>query len=193
MPDISSVASPRDARRRLPWLSLWPGLAQIWAGQEWLGLMLAIAFAANLNLALLTRALWNELAPPMATGFFSSAAALTWLAAMAYTLWWTCRLHPALHEAEAERLYREALVCYLQGRWHDARMLCEQALARNEADADTLLQLALTLARLGQPNDARRALRECAEHDAAGKWRWEIDRITKALASQGQAPATSLT
>ena len=48
--------------KRLPiaLLTAWPGLAQIWTGQEVLGLILAAVFAATLNLAIVSRFLWTE-------------------------------------------------------------------------------------------------------------------------------------
>ena len=41
-------------------LSVWPGMAQIWSGKDVLGLILAVAFAATLNLALVSRFIWTE-------------------------------------------------------------------------------------------------------------------------------------
>ena len=55
-------------------LSVWPGLAQIWSGRDVVGLMMAIAFAAALNLALISRYIWTEAFPPGWTGFFAVLA-----------------------------------------------------------------------------------------------------------------------
>ncbi|MFO0890297.1 MAG: hypothetical protein U0790_14290 [Isosphaeraceae bacterium] len=60
-------------------LTLWPGLAQIWTGQEVLGLMLAALFAATLNLAIVARFLWVESFHAGWADLFGSAALLTWL------------------------------------------------------------------------------------------------------------------
>src|SRR4051812_39520465 len=94
-------------------LSLWPGLPQIWSGQEVLGLILAALFAATLNLALVTRFIWTESFAPGWAGFFAALAILTWVAALAYTLWWIWRCHPERHRADIDRLYREAMEAYL--------------------------------------------------------------------------------
>ena len=47
-------------RFRIVALSVWPGLAQIWSGQEVLGLLLGLFFASALNLAIVSRWIWIE-------------------------------------------------------------------------------------------------------------------------------------
>lgn len=162
-------------------LSVWPGLAQIWSGQEVLGLILAAFFAVALNLALLSRFVWTEAFPAGYAGFFAVGASLTWLAALGYTLWWAWRCHPERHAAEIDRLYREALDHYLQGRWNEARRRLEQVLTPDENDADALMQLGTLYVRTGQPALARRAFRQCLEQDGGGKWRWEVGRALARL------------
>jgi tetratricopeptide (TPR) repeat protein len=169
------------ARFGLALLSLWPGLAQIWTGQEVLGLILAGLFAAMLNLSVLTHLVWTEAVPPGWPAFFGAAAAGTWVATLGYTAWWLWRCHPEQHRQEIDRLYRDALELYLQGRWADARRRCEQLLARDEDDADALFQLGLIHARSGQPGPARQAFRQCLDRDAAGKWRWEVEQALQML------------
>ncbi len=56
-------------------LSFWPGVPQIWAGQEVLGLILAILFAATVNLAVVSRFIWTELFHPSWSIFFAAMAA----------------------------------------------------------------------------------------------------------------------
>ncbi len=162
-------------------LSLWPGLAQIWSGQEVLGLMLAALFAATLNLAVLTQFLWTDAFASGWPAFFAALAMITWLAAMGYTLWWVWRCHPERHRTEIDRLYREALGHYLQGRWNDARRLFEQILAMDETDADALMQLGSLFVRTGQHGLARQTFRQCLELDQGAKWRWEIGQALARL------------
>lgn len=166
-------------------LSVWPGLPQIWSGQELLGLFLAALFALGLNLAIVARFLWTDALPSGSAGFFAASAALTWLAGLGYTLWWAWRCHPERHRAEIDRLYRESLDHYLQGRWNEARRRLEQVLAMDETDADALMQLGTLFVRTDQPGLARRAFRQCLELEAGVKWRWEIGR---ALAKLGEEP-----
>jgi tetratricopeptide (TPR) repeat protein len=162
-------------------LSVWPGLAQIWTGQEVLGLLLAAFFAATLNLAILTQTVWTEMLTPALASFLSALAVLTWILALAYTVWWLWRCHPDRYHEQIEGLYREALECYLQGRWNDARRRLEQILARDDGDADALMQLGSLFVRTDQPSLARRAFRQCLEQEGGAKWRWEIERALSRL------------
>lgn len=155
-------------------LSVWPGLPQIWTGQEWLGLLLAGLFAFTLNLAILTQFVWTEMLSPGVSSFLAALAAIHWLAALGYTAWWLWRCHPKRYAPDIERLYREASELYLQGQWNEARALYEQVLALDETDADALMQLGTLYLRTDQPTLARRAFRQCLELENGSKWRWEI-------------------
>ena len=162
-------------------LSLWPGLPQIWSGQEVLGLLMAAMFAASLNLAVVSRYIWTDAFDAGWSGFFASLAVLTWAAGLAYTLWWVWRCHPERHRADIDRLYREAVAQYLQGRWNESRSLFERVLSMDETDADALMQLGTLLLRTEQPAQARRAFRQCLELEGGAKWRWEIGRALSGL------------
>jgi tetratricopeptide (TPR) repeat protein len=166
-------------------LNVWPGLAQIWSGQEVLGLILAALFAATLNLAIVGRFLWTGLFPPAITAFFAALAVMTWTCALAYTLWWVWRCHPERFTGDIDRLYREALEHYLQGRWDDARRGFEQVLTLDETDADALMQLGALYLRTDQPALARRAFRQCLELEGGAKWRWEITQALGRLDEAG--------
>jgi tetratricopeptide (TPR) repeat protein len=171
------------ARNWIIVLSLWPGLAQIWSGQEALGLMLAAMFAVAVNLAILARFVWTEAFPTGAATFLSALAAVGWVATAGYTAWWTLRCHPERHREEIEVLHREALEAYLQRRWDDARCACERIVAMDENDADALMQLGRIHVRSGRPELARSALRQCLALDAGQKWRWEIAGVLAADAA----------
>ncbi len=158
-------------------LSAWPGLPQIWSGQEALGLFLATFFAVVLNLALVSRFVWTDLVGPVWVGFFGTSAALTWCVSLIYTLWWIFRCHPDRHRIEIDRLYRESLEAYLGGRWNEARNGWERILTMDDTDADAFMQLGVLYVRTGQEVSARRAFRQCLELEAGGKWRWEIQQI----------------
>lgn len=158
-------------------LSFWPGLPQVWSGQEVLGLFLASLFAILLNLALVSRYVWTEMFSPTITQFVGFAAAITWVASLLYTLWWIWRCHPERHKVEIDKLYREALEAYLCGRWNDARRRWEKILAMDDTDADVFMQLGVLYVRTGQELSARRAFRQCLELDSVGKWHWEIEQI----------------
>ena len=162
-------------------LSLWPGLAQIWSGQEALGLLLAGLFGVALNGAILTRFVWTEALPPAGSAFAASVAAITWVSGLVYTLWWLWRCHPEGYRGEIDRLYREAMGLYLQGRWDEARRNLETLLARDESDADALIQLATIYAKSGQKALAVRSFRQCLDVEGGSKWRWEVEQALAGL------------
>lgn len=162
-------------------LSVWPGLAQIWTGQEVLGIILASLFASTLNLAIVARCIWTEAFPPGWGDFFATLAFLTWMAGFAYTMWWVWLCHPDKHRREIERLFQDALEAYLQGRWNDSRRRLERILAMDETDADALMQLGTLYVRTQQPVLARRAFRQCLEVERGAKWRWEIQQALARL------------
>ncbi len=167
-------------------LSLWPGLPQIWSGQEVLGLILAALFAVMLNLAMVARFIWTESFAPGWPGFFMALVVCHWLACLGYTLWWIWLFHPERHRAEIDRLYLEATEAYLQGRWNESRRQFERILAMDETDADALMQLGTLYVRSEQPALARRAFRQCLELEGGAKWRWEIHQT---LARLGEGPS----
>jgi hypothetical protein len=154
-------------------------LAQIWTGQEVLGLILASVFAITVNAALISQWVWLEAATPSSRAFLYLAGALSWLFSMIYTIWWSWRCHPEQHRAEVEKLIRDALQYYLQGRWNEARLCCEQVLCRDESDADALMQLGMIHLRAGHPTLARQTFRQCLETEAGSKWRWEINQVLR--------------
>jgi hypothetical protein len=170
-------------------LSLWPGLPQIWSGQEVLGLILGSFFATTLNLALVARFVWTESFAPGWSGFFAALASCLWLSSFGYTLWWVWLLHPEGHRGEIDGLFREAAEAYLQGRWQEARLRFERIVAIDDTDADALMLLGTLFVRTDQPSLARRAFRQCLETERGGKWRWEVQQ-TLARLSEGPPPSS---
>lgn len=164
---------------RRKWIGLlcfWPGLAQIWTGQEVLGLLLASLFAATLNLAVVARWIWIEAFPPSWADFLAVSAVLSWTVGFGYTVWWVWLCHPERHRREIERLFQESLEAYLRGRWNEARKGIERILAMDDTDADALMQLGSIHLRANRPDLARRAFRQCLEQEGGAKWRWEVER-----------------
>jgi len=170
-------------RFRIVALSIWPGLAQIWLGQEVLGLLLALFFASALNFCIVFRWIWHEAFAPEWSDFLATLAFFSWLTSLGYTVWWVGLCHPDRHRQEIERLFREAHEAYLQGRWAESKRRIERILARDENDADALMQLGSLYVRTHQPALARHSFLHCLESKGGAKWRWEIQR---ALAKLGE-------
>ena len=144
-------------------LSFWPGLAQIWSGQEILGILLGVFFASAVNVAVTGRWIWPEALPSGWTDFFATLAGVTWLASLTYTTWWVRFCHPDRHRIEIDRLFRESHEAYLQGLWGESRRRIERILAMDESDSDALMQLGALYVRTNQPTLARRTFRQCLE------------------------------
>jgi uncharacterized protein HemY len=138
----------------------------------------------TLNLAATARWIWSEAFAPGLSSLFVVLALLTWFLTFLYTIWWVWLCHPERHRREIERLFRDAMEAYLQGRWNDSRKRIERILALDETDAEALLHLGTLYARLQQPTHARRAFRQCLEVESGAKWRWEIQQ---ALAQLGDS------
>ena len=170
-------------RFRIVALSAWPGLAQIWSGQEVLGLLLGVFFASAVNLAIVSRWIWIDAFATGLSDFLAVLAGFSWLMSFGYTVWWIGLCHPDRHRQEIERLFREAQETYLQGRWSESKKRIERILARDESDADALMQLGSLYVRTREPSMARRAFLQCLESSQGAKWRWEIQR---ALARLGE-------
>jgi hypothetical protein len=168
-------------RFRIVFLSIWPGLPQIWSGQEVLGLLLALFFASTLNLAIVSRWIWNEGFTPGSSEFLATLAFFSWMMSLGYTVWWVGLCHPDRHRQEIDRLFREAHEAYLQGRWTEAKGRIERILARDESDADALMQLGSLYVRTHQLTMARQAFMQCLESNGGVKWRWEIERAMARL------------
>jgi hypothetical protein len=168
-------------RFRIMALSVWPGLAQIWSGQEVLGLLLGVFFASALNLAIVARYIWLEAFATGLSDFLATLALFSWLMSFGYTIWWVGLCHPDRHRQEIEQLFREAQEAYLQGRWSESKKRIERILARDEADADALMQLGTLYVRTREPSMARRAFVQCLESSQGAKWRWEIQRAMARL------------
>jgi hypothetical protein len=161
-------------RFRIVALSVWPGLAQVWSGQEVLGLLLGCFFASAVNLAIVSRWIWVDAFATGLSDFLATLAGFSWLMTFGYTVWWIGLCHPDRHRQEIERLFREAQEAYLQGRWSDSKNRIERILARDETDADALMQLGSLYIRTREPSLARRAFLQCLESSQGSKWRWEI-------------------
>lgn len=166
-------------------LSVWPGLPQVWLGEELLGLALAGLFAVALNLALAARFLWTEALDPTWAQFVGALAAATWALSLAYTLWWLWRCHPEPHRETIDHHFRAAVELYLQGRWAESRRRLEQALALDENDADAWMQLGTLHVRTDRADEARVAFRQCLSVDPSAKWRWEVEEALARLGAPG--------
>jgi len=160
--------------------SLWPGFVRAWVLARWEGLVLAAAFAAALNGALVatfagTR--WR------ATG--GTTVAVAWLLVLGFWavgLVWLRQDWPRLARAqgnnaggEDDGLLGEAQQAYLKGHWIEAEWIVARLLNRQPADVEGRLLLASIQRRSKRWNEASKTLVELREEPAAAKWVLEIE------------------
>ncbi len=163
-------------------LTFWPGLSQIWSGQEALGLILAGLFALALNGAIATQFIYDEMLGSSGSTFLLALAVTIWTASTIYSLWWVWRCHPERFRRQIDQLYRDGQQFYLQGRWNESRRCFERILILDETDADALLMMGLLFERTAQSSLARRAYRQCLELESGSKWRWEVEQYLTRIA-----------
>jgi hypothetical protein len=160
--------------------SLWPGFVRAWVQGRWEGLVLAAAFAAALNTALVTTLVWRQ--RPAAGGTIAAIAWVWVLGLWALGMAWVRRDLPRLARCdggetspEHDALFREAQRLYLKGHWLEAETLVARLLDKQPADVEARLLLASIRWRTGRWNEAKKTLVELREEPAAARWLLEIE------------------
>ena len=143
---------------RRPWiaaLSVWPGLPQIWTGQEVLGLILAALFASALNLTMVRPVDLDRVVRAGVGRVFRGLGGLSLAGGPGLHALVGLALPSLASPTEIDRLFREATESYLQGRCNEARRGLEQIVTIDDTDADALMYLGTLLVRIDQPGQAR--------------------------------------
>ena len=155
---------------------LWPGLPQLWWRGDWRALLVALGFAAALNLALVSSFLWPETLPPGVLAVGWVAIAVFW----AMGCWHGHRSLPRLRgmtiSAQREDLFLRAQQEYLKGHWYEAEALLGQLLDEHPGDVDAQLMRATLYRHLGRIDEGRNQLNALECMDGAEKWALEIAR-----------------
>ena len=171
---------------------LWPGLAPLWWRGQWRGLVVAVAFAAGLNLLLLATFVWPQWVerPWPNLGWF--ALGTVWLVAG----WRSWRMLPTLVDDRidniTQELFTQAQTEYLKGHWYDAEKLLQQLLARRPRDLEGLLLLATLYRHTRRLDDARQTLDRLERLNGFGRWlleitheRQKLDQLAEEVNSSG--------
>jgi len=155
---------------------LWPGLPGLWWDANWVGLVVAFAFAGLLNFLLLASFIWSRpLASPylfLGWGF----AGLFWAVATGEAI----RSHRGRSAGSKgladEALFLQAQREYLRCHWFKAEQLLLAMLDSHPADADARLMLATLYRRTNRPNLAGRELDLLRRSNGYDKWQTEIEQ-----------------
>lgn len=166
----------------LSWIAcLWPGLPRLWWRGDWRALLGAAAFAAALNLALLSSLVWQHSLP----GWLLTAG---WLAIG--TIWLICawygwQLVPTLLRNDAvpeeDDLFVRAQEQYLSRHWLEAEELLTELLARQGQDAEARLLLATLYRHTDRMGEAAECLTRLERTDRGARWCVELARERQLL------------
>jgi tetratricopeptide (TPR) repeat protein len=171
----------------LSWITcLWPGLPRLWWQGDWKALLHALAFAAAVNLGLLSGFVWRESLPGWLLVAGWAAIGLIWLAG-AWNGW---RLLPKLRGDSAspdkEGLFVRAQTEYLNRHWLEAEELLLKLLACRERDAEAHLMLATLYRHTGRVAEAGECLTRLERMDGGDRWAVEITRERRLLEDSGE-------
>ena len=165
---------------------LWPGLARLWFRGEWLGLLTACAYAALVNMLIVTTLLWTEVAPEYLRWAGWIVAIFWWLVAACLSL----RDLPNLTSGEPHEvnqgLFAAAQTEYLKGNWIEAEACVRKLLRRAPRDVESLLLLATIQRRTRRHDEARVQLQQIARLDAANRWQVELRKERQMLRRETQ-------
>ncbi|MDX1945767.1 MAG: hypothetical protein SFU86_10255 [Pirellulaceae bacterium] len=185
--------------RRLIWItSLWPGLAPLWLRGQWSGLVVAVAFAASVNFALISTFVWpqwlsREL-PPLATPVVAWVLVLGfWIVGLRAGVRELSRPQPSAEpDPRLDAWFREAQTEYLKGHWIEAETLLSRLLARQPADAEARLLLSSVWRRTKRIEPAKQGLLELKQTPARTKWWLEIETELAQLTELEQPEPTTI-
>lgn len=179
----------------LTWI--WPGLSRLWLRGEWAGLVLAAAFAASLNLALVTTFVWPQLISRGLSPIVTIVAA--WILVVGFWIvgWVDFRRQrarlpvvrtPAEITAATSKL-RLAQRQYLRGQYALAEQTVRQTLTPTSDDVELMLMLVSILRRTSRREEGLRWIDRITQLPAAGRWIAELESEQRLLRELSESPA----
>lgn len=164
---------------RMRWaLYLWPGMVALWTRGAWAGLVVALAFAAVVNVALLGTFVWTELLVGWQWWLVWSTVVITAVGSLAHGN----GPQPAhatgagLLIDPADDLFATAQQEYMRSHWVEAEMLLRRLLVKLPGDAAARMLLATLFRHAGRYEEAQHELRRIEALNDGDDWCWEIER-----------------
>lgn len=170
---------------------LWPGLPQLWHSGLWSGLLLAVGFAALLNLLVLASFVWIELLSPLALRLGWLAVGTLWCVSVVISTLSGPRSRRWRGKSPAEVLFREALDEYLQGNWFESERILDRLLRLHPRDVEARLMRATLYRHTRRYSEALAELTNLERFRDAQAWALEIESERQWIA-QRQADAADL-
>lgn len=164
----------------------WPGLSAAWYRGDLPSLVVALAFGALLECALLTTFIWPEMTALWLT-------VVVWLSVVGVWLYVAAPyfVSGGVDDdgfADNADLFLIAQMEYLKGNWHQAESALAGLLARDRFDADARLTLATLYRHTGRLDEARHQMDLLEESDGATKWQVEIQSERRRLLESHESP-----
>jgi hypothetical protein len=152
--------------------------------------VLAAAFGAALNAALVTTFVWPEWFG--AGGSQAATIGMSWLIVLGLWAlgWFWLRRVVAEHlptadrdtRNELERVFQQAQHAYLKGHWIETETLLRQALSADRSDVEARLLLASVQRRTKRWGEGRLTLQTLLDDEGTARWRPEIETELKRIA-----------
>jgi hypothetical protein len=183
--------------RGLRWIAaLWPGLLGAWALGSPRALLLAMAFGAALNLALVTTFVW----PSVMYVPRPLAGPAAWVLVLGLLVWgiallraqWRELFPPRQSDPQVEDWFRQAQNAYLRGHWLEAESLVQNILQRRPADVEARLLRASIERRTRRFVEARKSINELLTDETVSGWRMEMQRELEQIADAEQESHASI-
>ena len=165
---------------------LWPGLTRLWFRGQWSALANACAFAALVNLLIVTTLLWTEVAPGSLRLTGWALVIIWWLGAAALSLREITQITASNAPDANQGLFVTAQTEYLKGNWIEAETCVRKMLRRGPRELEPALLLASILRRTKGNDEARLQLQEIARLDAASQWQVELRKERELLRREAQ-------
>jgi hypothetical protein len=166
----------------IAWITcLWPGLPRLWWRGEWRALLGASAFAAVLNLGLVSGLLWRQSLPGWLLVAGWSAIGLIWLVCAWHGWWMLPKLRGGNSSPEKEGLFVRAQQEYLNRHWLEAEELLAELLACRDQDAEARLMLATLYRHTKRFAEADECLTRLERMDSGDRWCLEAGRERRLL------------
>mgnify|MGYP006278791875 CR=1 FL=1 len=153
---------------------IWPGLPWLWLRGSLSGLVLAVAFAASVDMAIVATFIWPGLVELRLTLGLWTAVAAIWLVS---TVSAAATFPPPItvpRRDEADALFAQARDAYLARDWLQAEARVRRLLEISPTDGEAQLLHASLLRRTGRSAEARKALEKLVRSDSGAAWRHEV-------------------
>jgi hypothetical protein len=163
---------------RMRWaLYLWPGMTAVWTRGAWAGLVVAVTFAAVLNVAILGTLVWSEWLVGWQFWAVWSGVAIAAIGSLAYGEGPNLGRgsSPSFLADPANDLFAAAQQEYLRTHWVEAEILLRRLLVKLPGDASARLMMATLFRHTGRYEEAQQELRRIEALNDGDNWCCEIE------------------